>query len=182
MLQSREVMIMRAYEGKEPRIGARVFLAETCALIGDVELAEDVSVWYGAVLRGDIHHIRIGARTNIQDNSVLHVEHETGPTIIGEQVTVGHMAVVHGCTVHRGALIGIGAKVLSHAIIGELALIAAGSVVQEGMEVPPRTLVAGVPARVKRELKPEELQRMDRGWRVYVDYKNEYLRAAGASL
>lgn len=169
-------MIVRAYEGKEPRIGARVFLAETCVLIGDVELAEDCSVWYGAVLRGDIHHIRIGARTNIQDNCVLHVEQGTGPAIIGEEVTVGHMAVVHGCTIGRGALIGIGAKILSHAVIGEYSLVAAGSVVQEGMEVPPRTLIAGVPARVKRELKPEELQRMDRGWRVYVGYKNEYLR------
>lgn len=169
-------MILRAYEGKEPRIGARVFLAENCALIGDVELADDCSIWYGAVLRGDIHHIRIGARTNIQDNSVLHVEQGTGPTIIGEEVTVGHMAVVHGCTVHRGALIGIGAKVLSNAIIGEYALVAAGSVVQEGMDVPPRTLIAGVPARVKRELRPGELARMDRGWRAYVDYKNEYLK------
>lgn len=174
-------MILRAYDGKEPRIGARVFLAENCALIGDVELADDCSIWYGAVLRGDIHHIRIGARTNIQDNSVLHVEHGTGPTIIGEEVTVGHMAVVHGCTVQRGALIGIGAKILSHAVIGEYSLVAAGSVVQEGMEVPPRTLIAGVPARVKRELKPEELQRMERGWRVYVDYKNEYLRSSQLS-
>ena len=169
-------MIVRKYEGKEPRLGQRVFLAENCTLIGDVELGDDCSIWYGAVLRGDIHHIRIGARTNVQDNSVLHVEHQTGPAIIGEEVTIGHAAVVHGCTVQRGALIGIGAKILSHANIGEYSLVAAGSVVQEGMEVPPRTLVAGVPARVKRELKPEELARMDRGWRVYVDYKNEYLR------
>ena len=165
------------YEGKEPRLGSRVFLANNCTLIGDVELGDDVSIWFGAVLRGDIHHIRIGARTNIQDNSVLHVEHGTGPAILGDEVTVGHMAVVHGCTVERGALIGIGAKILSHATIGEYSLVAAGSVVQEGMEVPPRTLVAGVPARVKRELKPEELQRMERGWRVYVDYKNEYLKS-----
>lgn len=169
-------MIVRTFQGKQPQFGERVFLAENCAIIGDVVLGDDVSIWYGAVLRGDIHHIRIGARTNIQDNSVLHVEHGTGPTILGEEVTVGHMAVVHGCTVQRGALIGIGAKVLSHANIGEQALVAAGSVVQEGMEVPARTLVVGVPARVKRELKPEELQRMDRGWRVYVDYKNEYLK------
>jgi carbonic anhydrase/acetyltransferase-like protein (isoleucine patch superfamily) len=169
-------MIVRGFQGKQPRIGSRTFLAENCVVIGDVELGDDVSIWYGAVLRGDIHYIKIGARTNIQDNSVLHVEHGTGPTIIGDEVTVGHMAVVHGCTVGRGALIGIGAKVLSHANIGEYSLVAAGSVVQEGTEVPPRTLIAGVPARVKRELKPEELERMDRGWRVYVDYKNEYLR------
>ena len=170
-------MIRRPYNGKEPRVGSNVFLAETSVLIGDVELGDDVSIWYGTVLRGDIHFIRVGARTNIQDNCVLHVEHGTGPVIIGEQVTVGHAAVVHGCTVERGALIGIGAKVLSHAKIGEQALVAAGAVVQEGMDVPPRTLVVGVPARVKRELKPEELMRMDRGWRVYVEYKNEYLKA-----
>ncbi len=170
------MIVRRAYQGKEPRLGSRVFLAENCALIGDVELGDDVSVWYGAVLRGDIHYIRIGARTNIQDNAVVHVEHGTGPTIVGEEVTIGHMAVVHGCTINRGALIGIGAKLLSHATIGEYALVAAGSVVQEGMEVPPRTLIAGVPARVKRELKPEELERMNRGWQVYVQYKNEYLR------
>jgi len=133
-------MILRAYEGKEPRIGARVFLAENCALIGDVELADDCSIWYGAVLRGDIHHIRIGARTNIQDNSVLHVEHATGPTIIGEEVTVGHMAVLHGCTVQRGALIGIGAKVLSHAIIGEHALV--------------EDVVLGEPLRGSRAVEP----------------------------
>ena len=170
------MIVRRRYQNKEPRLGNRVFLAENCALIGDVELGDDVSVWFGAVLRGDIHSIRIGARTNIQDNSVVHVEQGTGPTIVGEEVTIGHMAVIHGCTIHRGALIGIGAKVLSHATIGEYALVAAGSVVQEGMEVPPRMLVAGVPARVKRELKPEELERMNRGWRLYVEYKNEYLR------
>ena len=168
-------MILRPYAGKEPRIGARCFVAENATLIGDVELGEDSSIWFGTVLRGDIHFIRVGARSNIQDNSVVHVEHGTGPAIIGDDVTVGHAAVVHGCTVERGALIGIGAKVLSHAVVGEYALVAAGSVVQEGMQIPPRTLVAGVPAKIKRDLKPEELQRMDRGWRVYVDYKNEYL-------
>ena len=170
-------MIRRGYDGKEPRLGANVFVAENATLIGDVELADDVSIWYGTVLRGDIHFIRIGARTNIQDNCVLHVEHRTGPVILGEQVTVGHAAVIHGCSVGNGALIGIGAKVLSHAVIGEHALVAAGAVVTEGMEVPARTLVAGVPAKIKRDLKPEELARMDRGWRVYVDYKNEYLNS-----
>src|SRR5678809_499209 len=112
-------MIVRSYEGKEPRFGSRVFIAETAAIIGDVHLGDDSSIWYGVVLRGDIHHIRIGARTNIQDNSVLHVEAGTGPAILEEEVTVGHGAIVHGCVVKRGALIGIGARVLSHAVIGE---------------------------------------------------------------
>ena len=170
-------MILRGYEGKQPRIGRNVFVAENAALIGDVDLAEDVSIWYGAVLRGDIHYIRIGARTNIQDNSVLHVEHETGPVVLAEEITVGHHAVVHGCTVGRGALIGIGARVLSHARVGEQALIGAGAVVTEGMEVPPRTLVLGVPGKVKRDLTKDELARLDRSWRNYVDYKNRYLSA-----
>ncbi len=167
-------MIVRPYAGKEPRIGARVFLAESCAIIGDVELGDDSSIWFGAVLRGDIHYIRLGARSNVQDNSVLHVEHGTGPAIIGDEVTIGHSAIVHGCTVGRGSLIGIGAKVLSHAVIGEQVLVGAGAVVQEGMTVPPR-LVVGVPARVKRELTSDELARLERSWRNYVEYKNEYL-------
>lgn len=168
-------MIRLPYDGKEPRIGARAFVAGNATIIGDVELGEDASIWFGTVLRGDIHFIRVGARSNIQDNSVVHVEHGTGPAIIGDEVTVGHAAVVHGCTVENRALIGIGARVLSHAHIGEQAIVGAGAVVQEGMKVPPRTLVVGVPARVKRELTAEELERIDRGWRVYVEYKNTYL-------
>jgi carbonic anhydrase/acetyltransferase-like protein (isoleucine patch superfamily) len=167
------------YGGKEPRLREGCFVAPNATLIGDVELGQDSSIWFGAVLRGDIHFIRVGARSNVQDNSVIHVEHGTGPAIIGDNVTIGHAAVVHGCTVERGALIGIAATVLSHATIGEQAIVAAGAVVQEGMNVPPRTLVAGVPAKVKRELKDEELMRIDRGWRVYVEYKNEYLRIKG---
>jgi carbonic anhydrase/acetyltransferase-like protein (isoleucine patch superfamily) len=173
-------MINRRYQEKEPRIGARVFLAENCALIGDVELGDDCSIWYGAVLRGDIHYIRIGARTNIQDNCVLHVEQGTGPTVVAEEVTIGHAAVVHGCTIGRGALIGIGSKVLSYAVIGEQALVGAGAVIQEGMNVPPRTLAVGVPARVKRDLNREELERLDRSWKYYLEYKNEYLKKLSA--
>src|SRR5438128_79893 len=144
-------MIVRTYEGKEPRLGARVFIAENAAVIGQVEIGDDSSIWYGTVVRGDIHYIRIGARTNIQDNSVLHVEVDTGPTVVGDEVTIGHSATVHGCTIGNGALIGIGALVLSHSVVGEQALIGAGAVVTEGMEVPPRTLVLGVPGRVKRD-------------------------------
>ena len=169
-------MIVREYEGKKPRFGARVFIAENATVIGDVEIADDASIWYGVVLRGDIHHIRIGARSNIQDNSVLHVEHETGPAIVGEEVTVGHSATVHGCTIGRGSLIGIGATVLSHAKVGEYALIGAGALVPEGMEVPPRTLVLGVPGRVKRDLTADELKRLEQSWKHYVDYKDRYLK------
>src|SRR5712691_11889213 len=168
-------MIVRRYQNREPRIGSRVFLAENCSLIGDVELGDDCSIWYGAVLRGDIHYIRIGARTNIQDNSVLHVEQGTGPTVVAEEVTIGHAAIVHGCTIGRGALIGMGSKVLSYAVVGDQALIGAGAIVTEGMQVPPRTLVLGVPGRVKRDLTAEELARLDRSWKNYVSYKDRYL-------
>ena len=169
-------MIVRSYDGKEPRLGQRVFVADNAAIIGDVEVGDDASIWFGVVLRGDICHIRIGARANVQDNCVLHVEAGTDPAILGEEVTVGHSAVVHGCTVDRGTLIGIGARVLSGAHIGERALIGAGAVVTEGMHVPPKTLVLGVPGRVKRELTADELARLERSWRSYVAYKDRYLK------
>ena len=175
-------MIVLPYGGKQPRIRERVFVAENATLIGDVDLGDDVSIWFGVVLRGDINFIRIGNRSNIQDNTVLHVEANTDPVILGEQVTVGHSAVVHGCRVENGALIGIGAKVLSGAVVGESALVGAGAVVQEGMKIPPRTLAVGVPARVKRELTADELKRLDANWRHYVAYKDEYLRAVGSQL
>ncbi len=169
-------MIVRAYEGKEPRFRSRVFIAENATIIGDVDLGDDCSIWYGVVLRGDVNHIRVGARTNIQDNSVLHPEQGIGPVIVGDEVTIGHAAVLHGCTIGRGTLIGIGSVVLSYALVGEQALIGAGALVPEGMEVPPRTLVLGVPGRVKRDLTKEELASLDQSWKNYVDYKEKYLK------
>ena len=169
-------MILRAYEGKQPRLGERVFVAENAAIVGDVEVGNDCSIWYSAALRGDINAIRIGARTNVQDNCTIHVTHLQWPTVIGEEVTIGHGAIVHGCTVHRGALIGMGSRVLDGAVVGESALIGAGALVPEGMQVPPRVLVLGVPARVKRPLTDEELARLDQSWRNYVGYKDRYLK------
>lgn len=168
-------MIVRAHEGKEPRFGERVFIAENAAVIGDVEVGNDCSIWYGTVLRGDVHFIRIGSRTNVQDNCVFHVTTNTWPTVLAEEVTVGHGAIVHGCTVKRGALIGMGSRVLDGAVVGEQALVAAGAVVSEGMIVPPRTLVAGVPAKVKRELTDNELTRLAESWKHYVELKERYL-------
>jgi carbonic anhydrase/acetyltransferase-like protein (isoleucine patch superfamily) len=168
-------MILLPYEGKEPRIGARVFVAENAAIIGDVEIGDDSSIWFGAVLRGDVHRIRIGARTNIQDNCVLHVTAANWPTTLADEVTVGHGAIVHGCTVERGALIGMGSRVLDGAHVGELALVGAGALVAEGMKIPPRTLAVGVPARVKRDLTADELARLEQSWKNYVDYKTRYL-------
>ena len=169
-------MHLRDFNGKKPRLGAGVFAAESATIIGDVEVGNDCSIWYGAVLRGDMHFISVGSRTNIQDNCVLHITAGTHPTIVAEEVTIGHAAVVHGCTVKRGALIGMGSHVLDGAVIGESSLVAAGAVVSEGMIVPPRVLVAGVPAKVKRPLTEAELERLDMSWRHYVELKDEFLK------
>jgi len=170
-------MIVRAYEGREPRFGARVFVAENAAVIGDVEVGDDCSIWYSAVVRGDVHSIRVGARTNIQDNCTLHVTQGTHPVRIAEEVTIGHSAVIHGCTIERRALIGMGSRVLDGAVVGELALVGAGALVPEGMAVPPRTLVVGVPARVKRPLTEAEIAHLEQSWQNYVGYKDRYLKA-----
>jgi len=170
-------MLVRPFDGKSPRLGARVFVAENATLIGDVELGDDSSIWFGTVLRGDVHRIRVGARTNIQDNCTLHVTNGTWPVEIADEVTIGHGVIAHGCTIGRAALIGMGSRVLDGAVIGELALVGAGALVSEGMHVPPRTLVVGVPAKVKRELTSDELARLEGSWKHYVEYKDKYLNA-----
>jgi len=169
--------IIRAYRGVSPTLGNRVFLAETAAIVGDVILGDDVSVWYSSVVRGDCHFIRVGARSNIQDCSVLHVTAGTHPCILEEEVTVGHGAVVHGCTVRRGALIGIGAQILDAADIGEEAFIAAGALVTPGTKVPPRTMWWGSPARQRRELSAAEVADLGHYHRNYLGYSEEYRRA-----
>jgi gamma-carbonic anhydrase len=169
-------MHLREFKGKKPRLGTGVFVAPGVSLVGDVAIGNDCSIWYGAVLRGDMHFISIGSRTNIQDNCVLHITADTHPTIVAEEVTIGHGAIVHGCTVKRGALIGMGSRVLDGAVVGESSLVAAGAVVSEGMIVPPRVLVAGVPAKVKRPLTDAELERLEMSWRHYVELKDAYLR------
>ena len=170
-------MRIRPYSGKVPRFGERVFVASTAVIAGDVELGDDVSVWYGAVLRGDLQAITIGARSNVQDNAVIHVDEPDSPTVVAEDVTVGHAAVLHGCRVERGALIGMHATVLDKAVIGEGAIVAAGALVGPGVVVPPRSLVAGVPARVRREVTDEELERLGRGVRSYLEVKSRFLAA-----
>jgi carbonic anhydrase/acetyltransferase-like protein (isoleucine patch superfamily) len=169
-------MIIRPYDGKEPRLGERVFIAETATLIGDVIVGDDASIWYGTVLRADVHSIVVGARANIQDNCTIHVTTNSHPTVIGDEVTIGHGAIVHGCIVGRGALIGMGSRVLDGATIGDGALVGAGALVPEGMNVPPRSLVIGVPARVKRDLTAEEIARLEASWKHYVEYKDKYIR------
>jgi carbonic anhydrase/acetyltransferase-like protein (isoleucine patch superfamily) len=171
-------MRVRPFSGRRPHFGARVFVASTAVLVGNVGLADDVSVWYGAVLRADLREIRVGARTNIQDNVTIHVDSPDAPTLVAEDVTVGHAAILHGCQVERGALVGMQSTVLNGAVIGEEAVVAAGSLVPPGMVVPPRSLVAGVPAKVRREITAEELDHMRRGVTVYLELKSRYLASA----
>ena len=143
------------------------FVAPGAVLVGEVTLGEDVSVWYQCVLRGDIEPITVGDRTNVQDGTVVHVD-EGWPAVIGADVTIGHRCVIHGCTIGDGALVGMGAVVLSGATVGARALVAAGAVVREGFEVPPRTLCAGVPAKVVRELDEATLERIRLNKEHYV--------------
>ncbi len=157
----------------EPQVAASAWVHPSATVIGRVELGADVSVWPGAVLRGDRDRIRVGARSNVQDGAVLHGDPGL-PCLIGERVTIGHRAVVHGCTVEDGALIGIGAVVLNGAVIGAGALVAAGAVVGEGKVIPPDVLVAGVPARVVRALDAELRERVARGVETYVGLKERY--------
>lgn len=168
------------YRGRKPVLGRRVFVAPTATLTGDVEAGDDVSFWFGAVARGDVDSIRIGARTNVQDGAVLHVSRGF-PLVIGEGVVIGHAAVVHGCTVGDGALIGIGARVLDGAIVGSGAQIGAGAVVAPGKTVPPGRLVMGVPARDVRALSAEELSAIADNALRYSKLKDEYRRMLGES-
>jgi len=163
------------YQSEAPKFSDSTFIAPNATIIGNVELAEDVSIWFNTVVRGDVNTISIGARTNIQDGSVLHVTFEEWPLKIGSNVTVGHGAILHGCTIEDHCLIGMGARVLDGAKIGQYCLVAAGSLVREGERVPPNSLVAGVPAIVKRSLTEDEIAKIKRSAKRYVGYKNQYL-------
>jgi carbonic anhydrase/acetyltransferase-like protein (isoleucine patch superfamily) len=140
-----------AFEDKEPRVAPDAFVAPTAVLIGDVVVEEGASVWFGAVLRGDFNRIVVGAGSSVQDNSVIHTSEDL-PTIIGSNVTVGHLTLLEGCEIENGALIGMGSIVLNRARVGRRAMLAAGSVVREGGEIPPEVLAAGAPAQVKKSL------------------------------
>ena len=172
--------IVKEYAGKKPVIGNRVYLAETAAVIGDVVLGDDVSVWYNSVVRADCHFIRIGARSNIQDNCAIHVTAETHPTILEEEVTLGHGAIVHGATVRKGALIGIRATVMDGADVGESAFIGAGALVTPRTIVPPRTLWLGSPAKRVRDLSEAEVADLKHYHLNYLGYKEEYFKIDGA--
>jgi carbonic anhydrase/acetyltransferase-like protein (isoleucine patch superfamily) len=169
--------MIRTFRGVTPQIAASAYIDLSAQVIGDVIIGSNSSVWPNVAIRGDVNHIRIGEETSIQDNTVVHVDRLKFPCIIGNRVTVGHSAVLHGCTVHDGALIGIGAIVLNGAVIGSGAIVAAGALVPEGMDVPANTLVMGTPAKVKRAVSPEEQERFqgncDNYVRLSAIYKEE---------
>ena len=166
--------MIRPFRGVHPQIHPTAYVDPSAQVIGDVHLGEEASIWCNCTVRGDIHYIRIGDRSNVQDNSVIHVQNGTRPTILENEVTVGHSVTLHGCYVERGGLIGIGAILLDDVRIGELSLVAAGSLVSPGTIIPPRSLVMGFPARVKRPLTDEEVAGLEVFWKNYVEYTQEY--------
>ncbi len=163
-----------SYRGRTPELHESVFTAEGAQVIGDVTIGKDSSVWFNAVIRGDVNFIRIGERTNVQDNTVIHVTFEKFPTFVDSDVTIGHSAVVHGCTIESCCLIGMGAILLDDCRIGDHSLVAAGALVREGFVVPPKSLVAGMPAKVVRELDQDEIARLEESARHYVEYARNY--------
>jgi carbonic anhydrase/acetyltransferase-like protein (isoleucine patch superfamily) len=171
--------LIRSYRGHMPQIAPSAYIDPQAVIIGDVVIGEDSSVWPCAVVRGDVHYIRIGARTNIQDGSVLHVMRDTNALVLGDDVTVGHSVTLHGCTIESRCLIGMGSIILNGAVIGAGSIIAAGTIVPERTVVPPGSLMMGQPAKLRRTLTAEDLASVDAYSRRYVEYKETY-RAEGA--
>jgi carbonic anhydrase/acetyltransferase-like protein (isoleucine patch superfamily) len=171
--------MIRSYQGRLPQFPASCYVDPSAQLIGDVTLGEHASVWMNAVLRGDVHSIRVGNNSNVQDCAVLHGQRNTYPVIVGDWVTIGHNATVHGCVIEDAVLIGIGAAVLNGCQIGEGSIIAAGALVPERTIVPPRTLWTGVPAKQRRELGDKDRELILKYAQNYLDYTEIYLKEAG---
>jgi carbonic anhydrase/acetyltransferase-like protein (isoleucine patch superfamily) len=167
--------MIRSFRGVHPQIHPTAFIAESAQVIGDVHIGEQASIWFGTVARGDMFYIRIGDRSNVQDNCVLHTRTGEKPTVLEDEVTVGHSVTLHGCYVERGSLIGIGSIVLDDVRVGAQSLVAAGSLISPGTIIPPRSLVMGMPARVKRPLTEEEVASLAKYWQNYVEYSAYYL-------
>ncbi len=167
--------MIRSFRGRKPQIASTAFVDPSAVVIGDVSIGEDSSIWPCVVVRGDVHFIRIGARTNIQDGSVLHVMKDDFPLILGDNVTVGHGVVLHGCTIESRCLIGMGAIVLNNAHIGTGSIVAAGTLVPENTVVPPGSLFMGHPGEFRRALTPADLAAIDAYAARYVEYKQIYM-------
>jgi carbonic anhydrase/acetyltransferase-like protein (isoleucine patch superfamily) len=174
--------VIYEYQGVKPKISTDVFIAKSADIIGDVEIGKDSSVWFGTVIRGDVHYIKIGERVSIQDLSMVHVTHykngdkTTGnPTIIEDDVTIGHRVMLHGCKIEKACLIGMSATILDGAVIGEESIVGAGSLVTKNKKFPPRSLIMGSPAKFVRELSDEEVKELYASANRYVEFKNNYL-------
>ena len=167
--------MLRVYRGQWPRVAPTAFVDRSAQVIGDVEIGDESSVWMNVVIRGDVHRIRIGARTNIQDGTIVHVMRDTHPTTLGDEVTVGHAAVLHGCTLHDRVLVGMGAVILNGAVVESDTIIAAGALVVEGARIPARSLVMGRPAAVKRALTDQEVASIRDYAARYVKYRLDYV-------
>jgi carbonic anhydrase/acetyltransferase-like protein (isoleucine patch superfamily) len=167
---------MALYElnGTAPRLGRDVYVAESGVVIGDVELGDEASIWFGAVLRGDYRPIRVGPRTNVQDNAVLHITQTRDPTVVGADVTIGHAAIVHACTVGDRCLIGIGAIVLDGANVGEESFVGAGTLITPDTVIPPRSFVLGRPGKVVRPVRDEEIAAMRESAARYVTFARDF--------
>lgn len=174
--------MIRAFQGITPTIAASAFIEETAVVIGDVVIGEESSVWFNTVIRGDVNYIRIGNRTNVQDLSVIHVTHDTHPTVLGDDVTVGHHVVLHGCTIKDRVLVGMGAILMDGVMIGEDCIVGAGALVTEGTIVPPKSLILGSPAKVKRPPTDEELAWLRESAQNYVRYSRQYLTESAKGM
>lgn len=167
--------IIKAYRGKYPKIDPTAFVAENAVIIGDVEIGKDCSIWYNVVIRADVNYIRIGDRTNIQDGTIIHVDHKKYPTIIGSNVTIGHKVMIHACTIEDYCLIGMSSTVMDGVVVGRQSIVAAGAVVTPGKVIEPQSLWAGIPAKFVRKLTQEELLWLEKSAENYVKYKDSYL-------
>lgn len=167
-------MAVRPYRGVLPTIALSAFVDESAQVIGDVVIGEESSVWMLTVIRGDVNYIRIGDRSNVQDGTIVHVQHDTHPTIIGNDVTIGHGAIIHGCTIADRVLVGMGATILNGASIGEDCIIAAGTLITENTVIPPRSMVMGAPGKVRRELTDRDLAMIKEFAGNYVRYRLDY--------
>ena len=166
--------MIKKFGGKSPVIPDSCYISESVDLIGDVTLGDDVSLWFGTVVRGDMHFITIGNRSNIQDNSVVHVTTDISPTRIGSEVTVGHNAIIHGATIEDRCLIGMGAIIMDDAVVGEGSIVGAGAVVPPNKIIPPRSLVVGLPAKIVRQTTDEELEMIIERAQHYIDFSQKY--------
>ncbi|MBX3291963.1 MAG: gamma carbonic anhydrase family protein [Acidobacteria bacterium] len=169
------MVMIKDFSGTKPKIHPTAFITDDAIVIGDVEVGEDASIWFGSIVRGDVNYIRIGARTNIQDATVIHVSSKTHPTILEDEITVGHRVTLHGCHVESGCLIGISAILMDGVRVGRQSLVGAGTLLTPGTQIPPRSLVIGSPGRVKRELTDDEIAFLDRSWRNYTELKKHYI-------